>query len=160
MLPLLLLAHFLAIFADYADKLKALRRTRPLPDTWPEHIPNLLLAEWHIRSLTASGVEVLLAGGELDLLNLVMVPEPPPDVHAPAPLSALDVHRRFEAVARFHADPERYIRRQAARIAAARAAPLHSLEIQVSSAAPAEDEPLRFTSLSAPRWALGIPAPP
>jgi hypothetical protein len=75
------------------------------------------LAEWHIRSLTAFGIEALLSGQELDVHELAMVPDPPEDFGA-MPASALEMHRRFEAIARFHADPERYIRRAAKRIIA------------------------------------------
>jgi hypothetical protein len=117
MLPILLLSVIFSVFADYADKLKEKRRTRPLPKTWKEHWPNLRQAEWHIRELTASGIEQILSGKDLDLHQLSMDPDPPEDFGA-MPASACEMHRRFEAIARFHADPEKHIRRAAQRILA------------------------------------------
>jgi hypothetical protein len=74
MLPILLLSVMAAIFADYADKLKEKRRTKPLPKSWKEHWANLRLAEWHIRELTTSGVEQIFSDQNLDLHQLVMDP--------------------------------------------------------------------------------------
>ena len=86
LLPLLLLAHVLALFAAHADKLKAMRpRIKSLPEAWRDHIPTLLICEWHIRSLTASGVEILLSGQELDLRDLVLMEEMPADLQLPDP---------------------------------------------------------------------------
>jgi hypothetical protein len=117
MLPVILLWLTFQAFAQHVVKLKELRRTRPLPKTWREHWPNLRLAEWHIRELTASGIEQICSGKDLDLHQLSMDPDPPEDFGL-EPASALEMHRRFEAIARFHADPERYIRRAAQRITA------------------------------------------
>ena len=118
MLPVILLWLTFQVFARHVATLKEMRRTKPMPINWREHWPNLRLAEWHIRSLTSFGIKALLAGQELDLQDLPMVLDPPEDHYAPMPGSALEMHRRFEAAARFHADPERYIRRAAERITA------------------------------------------
>jgi len=115
MLPVILLWMTFQVFARHVAKLKELRRTRPLPRTWREHWPNLRKAEWHIQELTASGVAQILVRQELDLSNLFMNPDPP-EAFGAMPASAWEMHRRFEAIARFHADPERYIRRAAWRI--------------------------------------------
>jgi hypothetical protein len=116
MLPVILLWLTFQAFAQHVVKLKQLRRTRPLPKSWREHWANLRLAEWHIRELTASGVEQICSGKELDLHQLSMDPDPLEDF-GQMPASAWEMHRRFEAIAGFHADPERYIRRAARRIA-------------------------------------------
>ena len=117
MLPVILLWMTFQVFAQHVVKLKQMRRTKPLPASWREHWPNLRLAEWHIRSLTCFGIEALLAGHELDVHELPMVFDPPEEFGA-MPASAWEMHRRFEAIARFYADPERYIRRAAERILA------------------------------------------
>ena len=117
MLPVILVWLTFQAFAQHVAKLKEKRRTKPLPINWQEHWPNLRQAEWHIRQLTASGVEQIFSGHDLDLHQLVMDPDPPEDF-GQMPASAWEMHRRFEAIARFHADPERYIRRAAERIAA------------------------------------------
>jgi hypothetical protein len=117
MLPVILLWLTLQAFAQHAVKLKELRRTRPMPRNWQEHWSNLRLAEWHVQELTASGIAQLLSGGELDLGQLSMIPDPP-GAFGQMPASAWEMHRRFEAIARFHAEPERYIRRAARRVIA------------------------------------------
>jgi hypothetical protein len=117
MLPVILLWLTFQAFAQQVVKLKELRRTRPMPINWQAHWANLRLAEWHIRELTASGIEQIVSGKELDLRQLVMDIDPPEEF-GQMPASALEMHRRFEAIARFHADPERHIRRAAQRIAA------------------------------------------
>lgn len=118
LMPLLVLAHILAVFAGHADKLKAMRRrVKAMPEAWRDLIPGLLIAEWHIRSLTASGIEILLSGEELDIRDLIHQEAMPPGYQLPTPKSAWEAHRRMEAIARFHADPETFIRRQAQRLA-------------------------------------------
>ena len=118
LLPLLLLAQILALFAGHADTLKAMRpRVKAMPEAWKDFIPDLLIGEWHIRTLTASGIKILLSGKELDLRDLTYQDEMPPGYQLPIPRSAWEAHRRMEAIARFHADPETFIRRQVQRIA-------------------------------------------
>src|SRR5262249_58740800 len=66
--------------------------------------------------LKAEGARRILAGEPLDLASL-MIGMPPQDLLWNPPRSAIAMHLRFEAIARFHADPEAAIRRYAARIA-------------------------------------------
>jgi hypothetical protein len=118
LIPLLLLALMVDRFARHLGKLKAMRRTRPLPRDWQGFYPGLRRCEWAIHSLTVDGVRQILLGEDLDLAALSNDPEPPDDFQPAMPRSALSMHRRMEDIARFHADPERFIRRHAARIAA------------------------------------------
>lgn len=172
LLPLLLLAQVLAVFAGHADKLKAMRRrVRAMPEAWTDFIPGLLTAEWHIRSLTASGVEILMSGQELDIRDLVLTEDMPSGYQLPIPASAWEAHRRMEAIARFHADPETFIRRQAQRlakrIAAAKAGSVHPVASETAAAAAAavfsasgsgRPDPCAPTLVHTP--SLGIRAPP
>jgi hypothetical protein len=118
MIPLLLLALMFEKFARHLGKLKTMRRTRPLPRDWQGFYPGLRRCEWAIHSLTCDGARRILLGEDLDLAALSHDPEPPEDFQPAMPRSALSMHRRMEDIARFHADPERFIRRCAARIAA------------------------------------------
>jgi hypothetical protein len=118
--PILLLHAVFETFAGHARKLKAMRK-RPMPKEWGQAIPGLLQCEWHIRSMTASGVAILLSGRELNLGEVDHEWAPPADLEIPHPKSAWETHRRMEAIARFHADPEAFIRRQAQRVARAQA---------------------------------------
>ena len=115
MLPVILLWMTFQVFARHVVTLKEMRRTRPLPINWQEHYERLRTVEWRIRGLTASGVAQILSGEELDLCQLFTDPDPPEEF-GQMPASAWEMHRRFEAIARFYADPERYIRRAAERI--------------------------------------------
>jgi hypothetical protein len=167
LLPLLLLAQVLAVFAGHADKLKAMRRrVRAMPEAWTDFIPGLLTAEWHIRSLTASGVEILMSGQELDIRDLVLTEDMPSGYQLPIPASAWEAHRRMEAIARFHADPETFIRRQAKRIASARAERVDPMASETAAAAAAVFSASRSGSPGhcAPALvhtpSLGIRAPP
>ena len=66
--------------------------------------------------LSFEGARQILLGGELDLSAITFDPEPPDSFQPPMPRSALAMHRRMEDLARFHADPERHVRRHAERI--------------------------------------------
>jgi hypothetical protein len=68
----------------------------------------------------------------------------PVDLQIPIPKSAWEAHRRMEAIARFHADPEIFIRRQAQRIAKARAKRVQSLDLDPA-------EPADFSSSGSAR---------
>jgi len=171
MLPVILLWLTFQAFAQHVVKLKELRRTRPMPMSWKEHWANLRLAEWHIRELTASGIEQIFSGKELDLHQLVMDPDPP-EGFGQMPASAWEMHRRLEAIARFHADPERHIRRAAQRIIArdgepdplGRAQPRPPAAVVVIviviSFAPSRLSRLYFAKRHAPHSAQPIRAPP
>lgn len=117
MLPLLLLQAIFELFSQHLAKLKEMRRSRPLPKTWREHLPALREAEWPIAVLLAEGARQLLAGEPLRLTG-IPCPEPPGDFQPTLPQNALSLHLRLEGILRFNADPEAYVRRHAARIAA------------------------------------------
>jgi hypothetical protein len=164
LLPVILLWLTFQVFARHVVTLKQMRRTRPLPINWREHYERLRIVEWRIRELTTSGVEQILSGRELDLTDLWGKPDPPEDFGA-MPASAWEMHRRFEAIARVHADPERYIRRAAERILAreggrdllgrADPRPPAAVVVIVTSFAPS-----RLSLPHAPHQAQRIRAPP
>jgi hypothetical protein len=117
MLPILLLQMMAAVFLGHAARLKRLRRRPPRTNKWTTCYWDLRLCEWSIEVVLAEGARRLLAGNPIDL-DSIRIP-PPPETWLPAmPRSARDMSLRFEATARFHADPESFIRRHAARIAA------------------------------------------
>ncbi len=117
MLPILLLQMMAAIFLGHAARLKRLRRRPPRTNKWTACYWDLRLCEWSIEVVLAEGARRLLAGKPIDLDSIRI--RPPPETWLPAmPRSARDMSLRFEATARFHADPHSFIRRHAARIAA------------------------------------------
>ncbi|HEX5007116.1 MAG TPA: hypothetical protein VFV70_08390, partial [Hyphomonadaceae bacterium] len=118
LLPLLLLVQVVVTFSRHLAKLKAMRRTRPMPKDWRSFYSELRRCEWAIRQLTFAGARQIILGQDLDLAALGHDPEPPESFQPPLPRSALAMHRRMEDIARFHADPEGFIRRCANRIRA------------------------------------------
>ena len=117
MLPLILLRIILAVFeADRAD-LKELRRRKALRGNWQAHYEDLRQVEWGVRYLLAREARRFLAGEPIDI-TCMMVPLAPGGWRPPMPQSPEAMCLRFEDAARFHADPESFIRRHAARIAA------------------------------------------
>jgi hypothetical protein len=121
MLPILLMQVICALFGQHLVKLKEMRRSRPLPSNWQDHLEGLREAEWPIQVLLAEGARQILAGKPLDLRGIAC-PDMPEDFQPALPRNALSVHLRMEQLARFNADPERYVRRHAERIAASEAA--------------------------------------
>ncbi len=119
MLPILLFQIMAALFTDYAHKLKRLRRRKPPRSRkWQSCYADLCRCEYSIDVILAEGARRLLAGQPLDLESIV-IPPPPSDWRPESmPRSAHDMSLRFEATALFHADPEAFIRRHAARILA------------------------------------------
>ena len=117
MLPLLLLVMIFEKFGRHLTSLKAMRRTRPFRKDWRSFYPDLRQCEWAIHWLCFEGARQIILGGDLDLAAIGLDPEPPEDFQPAMPRSALSMHKRFEDIARFHADPERRIRRHAMRLA-------------------------------------------
>lgn len=117
MLPILLFQILASLFVDYARKLKRLRRRTPRSDRWMASYADLCRCEWSIEVILAEGARRFLAGKPLDL-DSIRIPPPPPHWQPAFPRSARDMSLRFEATALFHADPEAFIRRHAARITA------------------------------------------
>ena len=117
MLPLLLLQLILELFGQHLSKLKTMRRSRPMPKDWQSFYPKLREAEWPIHVLLAEGARQLLSGQPFDLRSITFDPDPPETFQPPMPRSAMAMHQRMEELARFNADPERYVRRHAQRIA-------------------------------------------
>jgi hypothetical protein len=116
LLPILLLQLIFQKFAQRLADLKQMRRTRPMPKDWQDFYPDLRKVEWAIRMLCFEGARQILFGEELDLTAIAFDPEPPDTFQPLMPRSALAMHRRIEDTTRFHADPERYIRRHATRV--------------------------------------------
>lgn len=118
LMPLIVLFQSLVLmFGAVRDRLSTMRRTRRLPRNWRIHYERLRQAEWPIAFLLAEGARQLLSGRPLDLRAL---PDPgdAPDWFRPAlPRTALAMHLRIDAAARFNAEPERYVQRHAERIA-------------------------------------------
>ena len=117
MLPIVLLALIFDKFRRHVTRLKQMRRTRPMPKDWRSFYPELRRCEWAIHMLSFEGARQILLGEDLDISALSYDPEPPDSFQPPMPRSALAMHQRMQDIACFHADPERYIRRHAARIA-------------------------------------------
>jgi hypothetical protein len=116
MLPILLLALIFDKFRRHLAKLKDMRRTRPMPKDWRSFYPDLRRSEWAIHWFCFEGARQIILGQDLDLSALSLDPEPPDSFQPSMPRSAIAMHRRLEDIARFHADPERWIRRHAERI--------------------------------------------
>jgi len=117
MLPLILLRIILAAFETDRADLKELRRRKALRGNWQAQFEDLRQAEWGVRYLLACEARRFLAGEPIDIAHM-MVPWAPADWRPPMPHSPEAMCLRFEDAARFHADPESFIRRHAARIAA------------------------------------------
>ena len=117
MLPIVLLALIFDKFRRHVTRLKQMRRTRPMPKDWRSFYPELRRCEWAIHMLSFEGARQILLGEDLDISALSYDPEPPDSFQPSMPRSALAMHQRMQDIARFHADPERYVRRHAARIA-------------------------------------------
>jgi hypothetical protein len=94
-----------------------------MPKDWRSFYPDLRSSEWAIHALCQEGARQLILTGDLDLAAIAFDPEPPTSFQPPLPRSARAMHQRIQDTARFHADPERYIRRHAARIRAATTGP-------------------------------------
>ena len=120
MLPFILFQMICAIFAGHLDCLKEMRRGK-LPANWQDHLERLRDAEWPVLVVLAEGARRILAGQNLTLTGIPL-DDPPADQIWSAPTSAWQTHLRIEALARFHSDPETYVRRHARRIAARAAA--------------------------------------
>jgi hypothetical protein len=117
MLPILLLAMVFEKFSRHLVQLKDMRRARPMPRDWRSFYPELRRCEWATHWFCFEGARQIILGGDLDLAAMVLDPEPPEGFQPSMPRSALSMHRRMQDIARFHADPERWIRRHAARLA-------------------------------------------
>ena len=111
MLPLVLFQMICGFFSNEQTFLHEHRRKRSAPADWQDHIPGLLETEWAIAAIKAEGARRVLAGAAIDF-NTIPIPPPPGDWQ-PLVKDAADLLRRFEAVASFHADPEKFIRRHA-----------------------------------------------
>ena len=171
MLPILVLMMVFAAVAQSLDRLKQLRRTRPMPATWRDMFDQLRTSEWHIHQLLANGTRQLFETGDIDLNTLAIFQDVPDDFVWPEPKSAFALHLRMEGLARFFSDPVAYIRRNAERI---RAREAEGANLILRSAAGASRRTPDAASRSSSSriengsavsyydlaWALGIPAPP
>src|SRR6185436_12435542 len=115
MLPILILQMIVARFARRLDRLKQARRKRPKPRNWRDHFGRLRQCEWHIHQLVANGARKVLAFGDVDLNFIPMIVDVPEDMSWSEPSSPAALYVRMQEIARFHADPERYILRHAER---------------------------------------------
>jgi hypothetical protein len=122
MLPILLLALIFETFSRHLASLKQMRRSRPFRKDWQSFYPDLRKCEWAIHCFCFEGARQIILGQDLDLAALSYDPEPPDSFQPSMPRSALSMHLRLQDIARFHADPERWIRRHATRLRAASAA--------------------------------------
>jgi hypothetical protein len=116
MLPILLLQVILQLFGQHLSKLRQMRRSKPMPKHWQDFYPDLRDAEWPVHVLLSEGARQILSGERLDLHIITFDPEPPDSFQPSMPRSAIAMHQRMEDLARFNADPERYVRRHAERI--------------------------------------------
>jgi hypothetical protein len=150
MLPVLLLQMICSYFSGEKAALKRLRTKSLDLDKLHAHSRDLRRCEWDIRVILAEGARRLLAR---EPINLPAIPIPPmPEGWAASPpSSARAMSLRFEHVAAFHADPERFIRRNALRILAA-------IRRESSGALPLSVETGAVLSLSDPVAHLGAPA--
>ncbi|MDP3740644.1 MAG: hypothetical protein Q8R02_24875 [Hyphomonadaceae bacterium] len=114
MLPLILFRMICSFFQNEQAFIQEHRRKGVAPKDWQDHIPDLVEAEWAIDAIKAEGARRLLAGQPIDFYS-IRIPAPPDDWQ-PIVHDAADLMRRFEAVASFHADPEKFIRRHAERL--------------------------------------------
>ena len=161
LLPILLLALIFETFSRRLSSLKAMRRSRPFRKDWQSFYPDLRRCEWAIHWFCLEGARQILLGGDLDLAAIGLDPEPPDSFQPSMPRSALAMHLRMQDIARFHADPERWIRRHAERLRAAGAptpaAPAHAPSPQgvVSKCRRFSVFPVRF--LPSPRTRIRAP---
>src|ERR1700754_2037916 len=117
MLPIILIQIMIrALFAHDVDNMKRTARTHRPPEDWRGHYPALQLSEWAMESMRGQGAGILLAGKPLDIWKLDWPGAPPEWFRPDLPRTVYIMHRRFTDLMRFHSDPERYIRRHAARI--------------------------------------------
>src|SRR5262249_4796861 len=107
----------------------------------------------------AEGARRILAGEPLDLANL-MIGMPPEDLLWNPPRSAIAMHLRFEAIARFHADPEAAIRRYAARIAIRATVEAGATVVATDDLAPCAEPTPEAPPQSRPSSGERIRAPP
>ncbi|MDP3736962.1 MAG: hypothetical protein Q8R02_06210, partial [Hyphomonadaceae bacterium] len=118
LMPLVvLLQTIFLLFTDVRERLKDQRRSRRLPKDWQAHYPRLREAEWAIAFLFAEATRQLLQGRDLDFAAIPDPGDAPDGFQPPMPRSALAMHKRIDAITRINAEPERYIRRHATRIA-------------------------------------------
>jgi hypothetical protein len=113
--PCLLVEIIRQLFADQGETLRQKRRIHEFPSDWQDLLPDLQNAEWPIFALKAEGARRILNNEPLDLDRIAITAPPPNQLWIP-PTSAQQMHLRILAMNRFHADPERFIRRHAARI--------------------------------------------
>jgi hypothetical protein len=110
------LIAFIAWLFDAITKLKRVKRTTKFKANWRDHFDGLRHSEWHMAQMLAQGAALLLSGKTLDDADYVSLPMPP-DFGGPCPRTPYAMNLRFLKLAQFMRDPERYIRRHAARIA-------------------------------------------
>ena len=123
MLPLLLWRMICAWFAGEAEFLSQARSQGATVETWEDHLLDLAIAEWNISALLSESSRRLLAGEPLDY-RFIRISPMPADWRPAVVEDSQHLLQRFEAVARFHADPEAAIRAHAADILLAATSPL------------------------------------
>jgi hypothetical protein len=110
------LVAFIAWLFDAITKLKRVKRTTKFKANWRDHFDGLRHSEWHMAQMLAQGAALLLSGKTLDDADYINTPMPA-DYGGPCPRTPFAMNLRFLKLAHFMRDPERYIRRHAARIA-------------------------------------------
>ena len=121
MLPLILVAMICNTFSVMLSNLQEMRRARPLPKNWRDHLNGLRESEWPVMVVLAEGARQIFEGKDLVLTGIPLYPPPEDFLWSPPP-SAYATQLRFEWLARFHTDPAKYVRRHAQRILAREAA--------------------------------------
>jgi hypothetical protein len=117
MAPIVFLCLLFQHFADTLVRMKRVRRAQmEARINFREHWEGLRLNEWLMAQIIGEGARRLIAGEALDLHTIPATADIPESFAAPCPSSAREMHRRFTALAAFHADPETVIRRRAVRI--------------------------------------------
>jgi hypothetical protein len=110
------LVAFIAWLFDAIAKLKRVTRNTKFKANWRDHFDGLRETEWHVAQMLAQGAGLILSGKILDDADYIQLPMPP-DFGGLCPRIPFAMNQRFLKVAQFMRDPEKYIRRHAARIA-------------------------------------------
>jgi hypothetical protein len=110
------LIAFIAWLFDAIAKLKRVKRTTKFKANWREHFDDLRETEWRVAQMLAQGAALLLSGKTLNDADYINTPMPA-DFGGPCPRTPFAMNLRFLKLAQFMRDPEKYIRRHAARIA-------------------------------------------
>ena len=133
LMPLVvLLQTVFLVFTNLRCQLAVQRRAHRLPKDWQVHYERLRQAEWPVAFILSEAARQLLQGYDLDLRAIPDPGDAPGWFQPPMPRTALAMHQRIDALARFNAEPERYVRRHAQRIASLNAKAARRLILRAS----------------------------